>query len=55
MLIIGSYGSGKTNVLLNLIKKDSDDLIDKIYLYVKDLSEPKYQFLIKKYEDAQKI
>ena len=23
-------------------------LIDKIYLYAKDLNEPKYQFLIKK-------
>ena len=28
-------------------------LIDKIYLYAKDLNEPKYQFLIKKKcEDA---
>ena len=33
-------------------KKDNDILIDKIYLYAKDLSEPKYQFLIKKREDA---
>ena len=45
MLIIGGSGSGKTNGLLNLIKQhDSEILIDKIYLYVKDLSEPKYQF-----------
>ena len=29
-----------------------DNLIDKIYLYAKDLSEPKYQFLIKKRKDA---
>ena len=27
-------------------------LIDKIYLYAKDISEPKYQFLIKKCKDA---
>ena len=34
MLIIGSFGSRKTNALLNLIKeKDSDSLINKIYLY----------------------
>ena len=47
MLIIGGSGSGKTNALLNLIKEqDSDSLIDKIYLYAKDLNEPKYQFLI---------
>ena len=44
MLIIGPSGSGKTNSLLNLIQKDNDNFIDKIYLYVKDL-EPKYQFL----------
>ena len=53
MLIIGPSGSGKTNALLNLIQKqDNDCLIGKIYLYAKDLSEPKYQFLIKKPEDA---
>ena len=52
MLVIGSFGSGKTNSLLNLIKQDSDDFIDKIYLYAKDLSEPKYQLLIEKCEDA---
>ena len=36
--------------MLNLIKEQDD--IDKIYLYAKDLSEPKYEFLIKKREDA---
>ena len=49
ILIIGGSGSGKTNTLLNLIKKLGD--IDKIYLYAKDLSKPKYEFLIKKLED----
>ena len=53
MLIIGLYGSGKTNALLNLIQRQhNDNLIDKIYLYAKDLSEPKYQFFIKNLEDA---
>ena len=52
ILIIRPSGSGKTNALLNLIQKDNNNLIDKIYLYAKDLSEPKYQFLIKKREDA---
>ena len=53
MLIIGPSGSGKTNTLLNSIQKqDNGNLIDKIYLYAKDLSEPKYQFLIKKRKDA---
>ena len=54
ILIIGGSGSGKTNTLLNLIKEqDYHDVIDKIYLYARDLSEPKYQFLIKKREDAR--
>ena len=52
MLIIGPSGSGKTNALLNLIQKDHDAPIDRIYLYAKDLSEPKYQLLIKKRENA---
>ena len=53
MLIIGPSGSGKTNALLNLIQKqDNGSLIGKIYLYAKDVSEPKYQFLIKTPEDA---
>ena len=39
--------------MLNLIKEhDSDNLIDKIYLYAKDLSEPKCQFLIQKRKDV---
>ena len=50
ILITGGSGSGKTNALLNLIKEQDD--IDKIYLYAKDLSEPKYEFLIKKREDV---
>ena len=50
ILIIGGSGSGKTNTLLNLINEQHD--IDKIYLYERDLNEPKYKILIKKREDA---
>ena len=32
--------------------QDHHDGIDEIYLYSRDLSEPKYQFLIKNREDA---
>ena len=46
--IIGGSGSGKTNVLLNLI--DYQPHIDKIYLYAKDPHEAKYQYLINKRE-----
>ena len=49
-LIIGGSGSGKTNTLLNLINNQPD--IDKIYLYAKDLYEPKYKFLINKREST---
>ena len=45
ILVIGGSGSGKTNVLLNLIENQPD--IDKIYLYAKDPHEAKYQYLIK--------
>ena len=51
ILIIGRSGSGNTNALLNLVKKQDD--IGKIYLYAKDLSKPKYEFLIKKRDDAE--
>ena len=50
VLIIGGSESGKTNALFNSIKEQAD--IGKIYLYAKDLSEPKYEFLIKKRENA---
>ena len=50
-MIIGPSESGKTNYLLNPIQKDNN-IIDKIYLYAKDLEEPKYQLLIKKREQA---
>ena len=50
-LIIGPSGSGNTNYLLSSIQKDNN-IIDKIYLYAKDLEEPKYQFLIDKREKA---
>ena len=44
-IIIGGSGTGKTNILLNLINEEND--IDKTYLYARDLNEPKYKILIK--------
>ena len=46
--IIGGSGSGKTNLLLNLI--ENQPKIDKIYLYAKDLYVAKYQYLINIFE-----
>ena len=51
-LIIEPSESKKTDPLLNSIQQGNANFIDKIYLYAKDLSEPKYQFVIKKREDA---
>ena len=48
ILIIGASGSGKTNLLLNLLENQPN--IDKIYLYAKDPYEAKYQYLINKIE-----
>ena len=50
ILIIEGSGSGKPNTLLNLIENRAD--IDKIYLYVKDLYEPIYQYIINKRESV---
>ena len=50
MLIIGPSGSGETNTLLNLINNLHP--INKIYLYAKDINEPKYECLINKREQA---
>ena len=49
IMIIGGSGSGKTNVLLNLIKHQRPD-IGKVYLNVKDPFESKYQLLINERE-----
>ena len=50
ILIIGGSGSGKTSTLFNLINEQGG--IDKIYLYAKDLSESKYEYLINSRENA---
>ena len=53
MLIIGPSGSGKTNTLLHLMQNLNETTpVDKIYLYAKDLTEPKYEFLINNRKNA---
>ena len=49
ILTVGASGSVKTNA--HHQEKDDDDIIDKIVLYAKIPSEPKYQLLIKKREE----
>ena len=50
ILIMRGSGSGKTNLLLNLIENQPDT--DKIYLYAKDPYEAKYEYLLSKREGA---
>ena len=50
IIIIGGSGSGKTKGLINLMNEQND--INKIYQYARDLSEPKYEYLITNREDA---
>ena len=51
ILIIGGWGAGKTNLLLNSIEIQPD--IDKIFLYAKDPYEAKYQYLVNKRESVR--
>ena len=56
ILTTGGSGSGKTNALINLIKQQNNDdnnIVYKIYLYVKDPNKAKYQYVIKKYEEIR--
>ena len=50
ILIIGGYGSGKTNSLFNLTSHQAD--IDKFFLYTKDPYQAKYHFLTNKQEST---
>ena len=52
--MIGGSDSGRTNVLLNLIKYQRPDT-EKKYLYVKDLFESKYQLLINRQKKKKGI
>ena len=51
MLLIGGFGSGKTNALF--FNKRTRWPYWQDFLYAKDLNEPKYQFFINKREDVR--
>ena len=61
ILITGGLGTGKTNILLNLIHNQPDS--DKIYIYTKDTFDNKFQLIpdnhyqtgIKNCKDAEAI
>lgn len=45
MIIAGSSGSGKTNVLLSLIENENGLKFENLYLYCKTLDQDKYNYL----------
>jgi len=45
MLVIGASGSGKTNILLNLLNMMTNTF-NHIYLFTRNLDEPLYEYLI---------
>jgi len=51
MLLLGSSGVGKTNILLNLLTKQL--VYDRIYLFSRHLEQPKYKFLHRHLEDIE--
>ena len=53
ILLVRGSGSGKTNILLNLKKRQDDNdysIIYKIYLYVKHPNQARYQHFIRNCE-----
>lgn len=50
MCIIGASGSGKSNALLNVLKK-FNGTFSHVYLCVKNINEPLYQMLVDKLKD----
>lgn len=54
MIVSGSSGTGKTNAVLNLMLHPNYKMdYDRIYLYAKDMSEDKYQFLIRHFTNYE--
>lgn len=53
MLICGGSGSGKTNLLMNMLCRP---LIyyDQLFLYAKNLEQDKYQYLIETFDQFSK-
>lgn len=53
-LMVGSSGSGKTNLLLNLIYNQNGIFFQNLYVFSKSIEQPAYVELRKKYVDAEK-
>ena len=52
ILICGSSGSGKSNLLINMLQKQL--VYDRIYVFSRHINQPKYKFLKEYIEDIEK-
>jgi len=51
MLIVGSSGCGKTNLLLRMLLTDNFLDYDNLIIFSKTLSQPEYQIILNGYEN----
>ena len=54
-VIAGSTGSGKTNLLINLLRKPKLLNYDHVYIYSSTLHQPAYEYLNQYYLDLEKL
>jgi hypothetical protein len=54
-VIAGSTGSGKTNLMINLLRKAKLLNYNHVYIYSSTLHQPAYQYLKKFYTDLEKL
>jgi len=54
IIVVGGSGSGKTNFLINSLIKPQLKY-EKLYIYSKNLDQPKYQFLKKEIENTENL
>jgi len=54
IIVVGASSSGKTNWLINAIVKPQLKY-EKLYIYSKNLDQPKYQFLKKEIENTENL
>ena len=53
IVICGSSGNGKSNLLLDMVKNKL--VYDKLYIFSRHLHQPKYQYLIKYFNTIDKL
>jgi ABC-type lipoprotein export system ATPase subunit len=54
-IIAGSTGGGKTNLLINLLRKAKLLNYDHLYIYSSTLHQPAYEYLRQFYLDLEKL